>query len=29
MTFYDITKDYIERMEFLNLGINAETGVKF
>ncbi len=26
MTFYDITKDYIERMEFLNLGINAETG---
>ena len=26
MTFYDVTKDYIERMEFLNLGINAETG---
>lgn len=26
MTFYDVTKNYIERMEFLNLGINAETG---
>lgn len=26
MNFYDVTKDYIERMEYLELGINAETG---
>ena len=26
MNFYDVTKDYIERMEFLEQGINAETG---
>lgn len=26
MSFYDVTKDYIERMEYLELGINAETG---
>ena len=26
MNFYDVTKDYIEKMEYLELGINAETG---
>lgn len=26
MNFYDATKDYIERMELLEQGINAETG---
>nr|DAG03328.1 MAG TPA: resistance protein [Siphoviridae sp. ct6rT12] len=26
MNFYDVTKDYIERMELLEQGINAETG---
>lgn len=26
MDFYDVTKDYIERMEYLEQGINAETG---
>ena len=26
MNFYDGTKDYIEKMEYLELGINAETG---
>ena len=26
MNFYDVTKDYIERMEYLELGINAATG---
>ena len=25
MNFYDVTKDYIEKMEYLELGINAET----
>ena len=26
MKFYDVAKDYIERMEYLEQGINAETG---
>lgn len=26
MNFYDVTKDYIEKMEYLELGINTETG---
>ena len=26
MNFYDVTKDYIERMEYLEQGINSETG---
>ena len=26
MNFYDVTKEYIEKMEYLELGINAETG---
>ena len=26
MNFYDVAKDYIERMEYLEQGINAETG---
>lgn len=26
MNFFDVTKDYIEKMEYLELGINAETG---
>lgn len=26
MNFYDVTKDYIEKMEYLELGINGETG---
>ena len=26
MNFYDVTKDYIEKMEYLELGINSETG---
>lgn len=26
MNFYDVTKDYIEKMELLEQGINAETG---
>lgn len=26
MNFYDVTKDYIERIEYLEQGINSETG---